>query len=108
LELADKVKMGALPYTILLAKEDSQELQKNLKDIACKKTIGPEEIEKIVQGVFAANMVDNIEDTIEKLTKKAVKELSVTQKKSATKALRSFAEVQPRFFKESLQQLQQS
>ena len=53
LELADKVRIGALPYTLLRAREDSQELQKNLKDIACKKTIGPKEIEKIVQGVLA-------------------------------------------------------
>jgi geranylgeranyl pyrophosphate synthase len=105
LELADKVRMGALPYTLLCAKEDSQDLQKNIKDIAYKKNIGPQEIEKIVQGILAAKMVDTIEKTIEKLTKKAVEELIVTKKKNATKALRSFAEVQPQFFKESLQQL---
>jgi geranylgeranyl pyrophosphate synthase len=108
LELADKVRMGALPYTLLRAKENSIELQETLKEIACKKTIGPREIERIVQGILAAKMVDNIEETIEKLTKKAVKELAITKEKSATEALRSFAEVQPQFFKESLQQLQQS
>jgi geranylgeranyl pyrophosphate synthase len=105
LELADKVRMSELPYTVLRAKEDSQDLQKNLKDMACKKTIGPKEIEKIVQGVLAAKMLDNIEETIEKLTEKAIEELRWIKKKSAAKALYSFAEVQPRFFKESLQQL---
>ena len=42
---------------------------------------------------------------IEKTTQKAVEELIVTKKKGATEALRSFVEVQPQFFKESLQQL---
>jgi geranylgeranyl pyrophosphate synthase len=105
LELAGKVRIGALPYALLYAKENSMELQETLKDVVGKKTIGPREIEKIVHGILAAKMVENIEKTIEKLAKKAVKELTVTKKKSAAKALRSFAEVQPRFFKESLQQL---
>jgi geranylgeranyl diphosphate synthase, type I len=102
LELADKVKMGALPYTLLRAKENSIELQETLKDIERKKTIGPKEIEKIVQGVLTAKMMDHIEETIEKLTKKAVQELIVTKKKNAAKAFRSFVEVQPQLFKESI------
>ena len=105
LELADKVKMGTIPYTLLLAKESSIELQETLKEIECKKTVGTKEIEKIVQGFLDANMLNKIEDTIEELSKKAIEELTFINKKGAAKALRSFAEVQTRFFKESLQQL---
>jgi len=105
LELGEKVKMSTIPYTLLIAKESSTDLQEALKDIECKKIIGPKEIEKIVQLFLAANMVNKIEETIEELISKAVEELSFTNKKGASKALRSFAEVQMRFFKESLQQL---
>jgi geranylgeranyl pyrophosphate synthase len=102
LELADKVRIGALPYTLLCAKEKSIELQETLKDVALRKTIGPGEIEKIVQGVLAAKMLDRIEVTIEKLSKKAVEELMVTKKKNATKALRFFVEAQLQLFKETI------
>jgi geranylgeranyl pyrophosphate synthase len=102
LELADKIRMGTLPYTLLRAKENSVELREILKAIAHKKIIGPGEIEKVVQGVLAAKMLDNIEETIEKLSKKAVEELIVTKKKNATKALHSFVEAQHQLFKESI------
>jgi geranylgeranyl diphosphate synthase, type II len=102
LELADKVRMGAPPYTLLCAKENCIEIQETFKEILSKKTIGPREIEKIVRGVLAAKMMENTEETIEKLTKKALEELTVTKKKSATKALRSFVEAQPQLFKESI------
>jgi geranylgeranyl pyrophosphate synthase len=105
LELADKVRMGALPYTLLCSKENSIELRENLRDIAKKKTIGKGEIETIVSAVLTTEMVDKIEEMIEKLSKKAVEELTVIEKKSAAEALRSFAEIQPQYFKESLQQL---
>jgi len=105
LELADKVRMGALPYTLLRSRENSIDLQEKLRNIAGKKTISAGEIETIVSGVVAARMVDNIGEMIEELSKKAVKELRVIEKKSAAEALLSFAEIQPQFFKESMQQL---
>jgi|WetSurMetagenome_2_1015567.scaffolds.fasta_scaffold126818_1 geranylgeranyl pyrophosphate synthase len=105
LELAEKVKIGSLPYTLLLAKESSVDLQETLNDISLKESIETEEIDRIVQAFLAADMLTKIEDTIEKLSKKAIEEIAVINKKGAAKALRSFAEVQPRSFKESLQQL---
>ena len=105
LELAEKVKIGAIPYALLLARERSVELHKILKETSCKKTVGPKEIEKIVQGFLAVNMLEEIEETIIDLSKKAIEELAFAHKKGAGKALCSFAKVQPQFFKESLQQL---
>ncbi len=101
LELAEKMKTGALPYTLLWAKENCQELQKNLDNIMNKKTYTPKQIEKIVKNILTAKAIDEINENIEMLAEKALYELETIKKNSALIALRSFIDIQPRLFRES-------
>jgi geranylgeranyl pyrophosphate synthase len=104
LELADKIRTGAYPYTLLWAKEHDPEIQKNFQNVINAKTLGPKEIEKIVQGILTTKALDQIEKTIQKLAKRVLKELEEMKKNSAGKALRDFVQAQPALLKENLEQ----
>jgi geranylgeranyl pyrophosphate synthase len=100
LELADKIKTGAYTYALLSAKEKNPELQKNLQEITCAKTVESKELEKVVKGILATKALDEISERIEELSKQAIEELREIKKNSATRALQDFAEAQPRAFKQ--------
>jgi geranylgeranyl pyrophosphate synthase len=102
LELADKIRSGAYPYTLLWAREQSEELQKNIMDITSNKKFGPKGIETIVKSVLATKALDEIYHITKELTEKAVEELEGTKKNRASRALRFFAQAQPLLFRESL------
>jgi geranylgeranyl pyrophosphate synthase len=103
LELSDKIRTGAYPYTMLRAIEQNSELQKILQETANSNTFGAKEIEKIVKGMLTTKTLEEIGKNIRKLTQQALKELEETKKNRAAMALRAFVETQPQLFKEILQ-----
>jgi geranylgeranyl diphosphate synthase, type I len=102
LELVDKIRTGALPYALLWAKEHSPQFRRDLENIVSRRTYGPEEVEKVVRGMLAANALNETYQIIEELAGKAVETIEEMEKSSALKALQTFALLQPQRFKESL------
>jgi len=102
LELGNKIKTSAYPYTLLWAKEHNSELKKNLQEAIDEKTVKPKKIEIIIKEILVAKAQDRIEKTIKKLSKHAIKELEIIEKNGATRALQVFAEAQAQAFREIL------
>jgi len=101
-ELYDKIKTGALPYTILWVKEHSPQIQKTIKEIINNGNFEPKKGEYIIRSISTTKATKEIYCKIEELTEKAINELKLIEKNSASKALLSFVEVQPQLFKELL------
>ena len=107
LELAEKIRSGRLPYSLLLAREHSERIRKKLENLANKNTIEPSDIKEIVEDTLATNALNNTMKTIRKFTKKAIVVLFEMKIKSkAAQTLKFFVEVQPQLFSESLSTLQ--
>jgi len=106
-ELAEKIRNGALPYSLLWAIEHSAKIRKNLDALANRNVIEPSDIRKIVEDTLKTEVLGNTAKTIRRFTKKAKEELAkVKRNNHATRTLQSFIEAQPRFFSESLSTLQ--
>jgi geranylgeranyl pyrophosphate synthase len=106
LELAEKIKSGALPYSLLWARERSEKIQKKLDTLATKEIIEPSYIKQIVEDTLETKALDNTVKTIRRLVKKGMKELFEMKSSDATRSLQLFVEAQPRLFIESLLALQ--
>jgi len=107
LELAEKIKSGALPYSLLWAKECSEKIQKKLEDLKNKNTIEPSDIKEIVEDTLETKTLNNTMKIVRKFTKRAKGELfELKRKNRATQTLKLFAEAQPQLFVESLSTLQ--
>jgi geranylgeranyl diphosphate synthase type I len=102
LELAQKIRTGALPYSLLWAREHSEKTRKILDNLAQKKGIKPRDVERIVKNVLETKALDRTACIIMSLTKKAEDELNELEKNGATQTLKSFVEAQPRLLKEIL------
>jgi geranylgeranyl pyrophosphate synthase len=89
LELAEKIRSGALPYLLLWARERSEKIRKKLENLTNRNAIQPSDI-KIIR----------------KFTKKAEKELSEMNKNRATRTLKFFVKAQPELLIESLSTFQ--
>jgi geranylgeranyl pyrophosphate synthase len=106
LELAKKIRSGALPYSLLWAKDHSDKIRRKLDDLADKTTIEPSDIKEIVQDELEIKALNNAARTIRKFAKKAKEELAeVNNSNHATRTLQLFVEAQPRLFIESLSKL---
>jgi geranylgeranyl pyrophosphate synthase len=102
-ELAEKIRNGALPYSLLWARKRSEKLQKELENLANRNSIEPFEIKGIVEETLETKVLSNTMRTIRKFAKKAKKELLELERlTSATQALDFFVESQPELFIESL------
>jgi len=107
LELAEKIRSGALPYSLLWAKKRSEKIRKKLENLANRNTIEPSDIKEIVENILETKVLNNTMKTIRKFTKKAEEELFELKKaNSATRTLKFFVEAQPQLFIESLSTLQ--
>jgi len=106
LELAEKIRSGALPYSLRWARKRSEKIRKKLEDLANRNTIGPSDIKEIVEDTLETKALNNTMKTIRKFTKKAKEELFELTKNDATRTLKFFVEAQPQLFVESLSTLQ--
>jgi geranylgeranyl pyrophosphate synthase len=106
LGLAEKIRGGALPYSLLWASERSEKIRKKLDSLANKNTIEPSDIKEIVEDALEMKTLDNTVKTIRRFTKKAGEELIELKKNSATRTLQLFIEAQPSLFVGSLSTLQ--
>ena len=107
LELAEKIRSGALPYSLMWAREHSEKIPKKLEKLEKKKTIEPSEIREIVQDALQTKALNNSLKIIRELTKKAkdsIANLKTINK--STQTLQFFVEAQPQLVSESLQSLQ--
>jgi geranylgeranyl pyrophosphate synthase len=107
LELAEKIRNGALPYSLLWARKHSRKLQKKLDNLADSNTIGPSDIKEIIEETMETKMLNNAIKTIRKFSKKArIELLELKRISNTTQALEFFVEAQPQLFIESLSLLQ--
>jgi geranylgeranyl pyrophosphate synthase len=98
--LAQKIRIGALPYSVLWAKEHSEKVQKNIEMLS--KGDEQNRIRIIVQEILAAKTLNHITTSIKKFTKRGVEELNGLSNNAATQDLRFFIEAQPSLFMGSL------
>jgi geranylgeranyl pyrophosphate synthase len=106
LGLADKIRIGALPYSLLWASERSEKIRKKLDSLANKNTIKSSDIKEIVEDTLETKTLDNTLKTIRRFTKKAREELIELNRNNATQTLQLFIEAQPSLFIGSLSTLQ--
>jgi len=106
LELAEKIRSGALPYSLLWARKRSEKIRKKLEDLANKNTIEPTDIKEIVENFLETKALNNSMKNIRKFTKRAEEELfELKRRNQATQTLKFFVEAQPQLFIESLSTL---
>jgi geranylgeranyl diphosphate synthase type II len=106
LELAEKLRSGALPYSLLWARERSEKIQKKLDNLASKNTIEQAYIKEIIEDALEIKTLDNTVKTIRRFTKKAREELTELKRNNATRTFQLFIEAQPSLFIGSLPTLQ--
>jgi len=103
LELAEKIRSGALPYSLLWARKRSEKIQKKLESLASKNTIEPSDMKEIVEETLEKKALNNTMKAIRKFAKKAKKEmLELKRRISTTQTLEFFVEAQPQLFIESI------
>jgi geranylgeranyl pyrophosphate synthase len=100
LELAQKIRTGALPYSLLWAKEHSETTASLLMNAKQNNELFPEQIENIVKSTLETGILERIDRITDKLVKKAVAELEGFQQNDATVMLVSFVKAQPQFLSE--------
>jgi geranylgeranyl pyrophosphate synthase len=107
LGLAEKIRSGALPYSLLWARKRSGRIRKKLENLANRNRIEPSDIKEIVEYVLETKVLSNTTEIIRKLTKRAKEEISELKKRNrATRTLKFFVEAQPKLFIESLRAFQ--
>jgi geranylgeranyl pyrophosphate synthase len=106
LELAEKIRSGKLPYSLLWACSRSEKLRRKIEGLTEANTIEQTHIREIVEDILAANAFDNTDRNIKRYTKLAKDELICLKKNNATQTLKSFVDFQPALFTESLSMFQ--
>jgi geranylgeranyl pyrophosphate synthase len=102
LELATKIKLKALPYSLLLATERSEKLRKRLEKLLIKDNVDQASIKLIVEGMLETLVLEDIQKKVDFFVQRAKESLNGLKQNSATITLQSFIELQPRFFVESI------
>jgi len=106
LELVEKIRSGALPYSLLWARERSEKIQKKLHHIANNNTIEQSYIREIVEDILETKALDNTVKAIKRFAKKGRGGLTELKMNNAARTLQMFIEAQPRVFVDSLSVLQ--
>lgn len=94
-ELSEKIKNNKLPYCILWAKENSEEVQSDLKVMSEKENIDFSLVKKLTNHVLDSDIVAHISEQIENYRKKADAELDHLTESPAQQSLRTFVDLQP-------------
>lgn len=103
--LAERIRSGMLPYSLLWASERSEKLQRKL-DLSNKSTITQAYVKEIVEDALKTRMLDHTAKTIRRFTKKTREELIELKESTATRTLQLFIEAQSSLFMGSLSTLQ--
>ena len=107
LELAEKIKSGALPYSLMWAREHSEKIRKKLEELAKKDTIEPVNIKEIVKDTLQTKALNNSIKIVRKFAKKATDEFfELKSKNRATQTLQFFVEAQRQLISKSIMPLQ--
>jgi geranylgeranyl pyrophosphate synthase len=106
LELAEKIRNGTLPYSILWASKRSEKIRRKLGNLSSKNTIEQTCIKEIVEDALETKVLENTVKTIRRFTKKGREELIELKRNNATRTLQLFIEAQPSLFIGSLSTLQ--
>ena len=104
-ELAEKIQNGALPYTLLWARERNEKLRKKLENMAKKTTIDPSDIKEIVGDFLETGALRKTVRATKKLSNKAVQALAKLIGTEATQTLTLLMEAQSQVLTESLSTL---
>jgi len=104
--LAERIKAGTLPYSLLWASERSERIRDKLVNLSNKETIKRAEIKEIVERALEMNMLDATIKSIRKFTRKAMAELIELNRNNTTRTLQLFIEAQQHLFIGSLGTLQ--
>ncbi len=106
LGLSERIRSGALSYSLLWAREHSEKIRKKLGDLANSNSVQPSDIREIVEDIFEAKAFDNTLRIINKFTNKAQKDLSELEKNRGTRMLGFFVKAQSKLLIESLSTFQ--
>jgi geranylgeranyl pyrophosphate synthase len=96
-ELAEKIKSKALPYTLLWASEHSRKIQRTFANNITKEN-ELVYVKRIVSGILETRARDNIVETIKALSKTGVESLATMKKNKATQTLQLFIDAQLQLF----------
>lgn len=102
LELADKIRSGNLPYSLLLASERSSTLKKRLEVLLTKNKIAQSSIKFVVEDMLKTRVFEDIEKKVWIRVEMANKALDELKQNRATQTLRRFVELQPEYFVDSI------
>jgi geranylgeranyl pyrophosphate synthase len=105
LELAEKIRSGALPYFLLCASERSEKIRKKIVSLSSSDNVKQVDIKEIVEAALENKMLDKAIMIINSFTKKARENLSELSGNNAIQTLRFLAEAQPSLFVDSLPSL---
>jgi geranylgeranyl pyrophosphate synthase len=99
LELSEKIGKDALPYTLLWAKDRSQQIRELLPLLRDKAS--PVDVKKIVEAILETKTLEHILELIDNLSQKAEGEL-LELERDKTNILKYFLRAQSKIFMESL------
>ncbi|MHA1652070.1 MAG: hypothetical protein ACTSYB_17950, partial [Candidatus Helarchaeota archaeon] len=102
-ELAEKINRKSLTYTLLWAKNYSQNLREYLLKV--NERTEKEEVKKIVKMMLQTRVVENITNLISSLVMKAEEEISLLNNNKTVKILRFLLNSQQTIFNETLKRL---
>jgi geranylgeranyl pyrophosphate synthase len=106
LELAEKIRSGAIPYSLLWARKRSVKIRKKFEELKNRNAIEPSDIKEIVGHILETKALNHTLRTIRKFAKKAENGLLELKKVDATQTLKIFVVAQSQLFMESLSTLQ--
>jgi geranylgeranyl pyrophosphate synthase len=102
LELADKIKLKTLPYSLLIAMEKSDPLKAKINNLSIKEKINQATIKLIVKDILRNLVFEDIQKKVDVYVQGAIESLENLDQSTATLTLQSFIELQPKFFIESI------
>jgi geranylgeranyl pyrophosphate synthase len=105
LELAEKIKSGATPFSLIWASERSERIRNQLDNLATKEIIEQFYIKQIVEDILETRVLSNTVKTMRRYAKKGKEELMKVKRNDATQTLQLFIEAQPQLFNKSLTRL---
>ena len=100
LELAEKIRRGAFPYTLLWARNHSEKIRQCLPLLT--NAINPIDIRKIVEAVLETKALENTVKLLNTLTQKGEAELLDLKNKEHASTLKFLLQAQTEIFRESL------
>lgn len=100
-ELAEKIRSNALPFTLIWANERSAKIQKRLGATMSEEN-EQSYLKDIVEGILETGALDNTVENMQIFAEKGKEELKKVERNSATQMLQVLIEAQPQLFIESL------